>query len=88
MRSHPLVLTASLALAAQGCDAAATSIEGQVASDAVAQYEIVKRGGDRIQACVHAGLVTAAFLQAQDEASYRKWAEIEKRECAAAGVPQ
>lgn len=80
-----LALTAVLALAA-GCDT--SSIEKQVAQDAVAQFEIAKRSGDGMQTCVHAGLVSAAFLQAKDEASYRKWLAIEKQECAAAGVPQ
>lgn len=69
-----------------GCDTA--SIETQVAQDAVAQFEIAKRSGDGMQTCVHAGLVSAAFLQAKDETSYRKWLAIEKQECAAAGVAE
>jgi len=63
-------------------------IHNQVAQDAVAQFEMAKRSGDKMQACVHAGMVSAAFLQAKDEPSYRKWQATEKQECAAAGVPR
>lgn len=62
-------------------------IENQVANDSVQQYEIAKRSGDPMQACVHAGMVSAAFLQAKDEPNYRKWQAIEKTDCAAAGMP-
>jgi predicted amidophosphoribosyltransferase len=64
------------------------NIENQVATDAVAQYEIAKRNGDLMQTCVQAGMVSAAFLQAKDEASYGKWKTIEKDDCAKAGVPK
>ena len=63
-------------------------IHNQVAQDAVAQFDIAKRSGDGMQSCVHAGMVSAAFLQAKDEASYRKWQTIEKQECTAAGIPR
>lgn len=63
-------------------------IEDQVAQDSVKQYEIAKRGGDAMQACVYAGMVVAAFLQAKDEPNYRKWQAIEKGDCAGAGMPQ
>ncbi|HKQ48545.1 MAG TPA: hypothetical protein VJZ71_10780 [Phycisphaerae bacterium] len=62
-------------------------IEQQVAADAVKQYEIAKRSGTAIDAYVHAGLVAAAYLQAQDESNYRKWKAIEKQEATRAGVP-
>lgn len=42
------------------------------ATDAVTQYEIAKRQGDKMQICVQAGFVTAAFLQAKDEKNYRE----------------
>ncbi len=51
-------------------------IERTVAADSVRQYGIVKRNGSPMEACVHAGLVTAAFLQAEDERSYRHWKQI------------
>ena len=62
-------------------------IEKQVANDAVEQYEIAKRSGSAMDAYVHAGLVAAAYLQAKDEANYKKWREIEKEEAVRAGVP-
>lgn len=45
-------------------------IEAHVATDVVNQYEIAKRQGDPIQICVQAGIVSAAYLQAKDEANY------------------
>jgi hypothetical protein len=62
-------------------------IENQVATDAVSQYEIAKREGNAIQVCVHAGLVSAAYLQAKDEPNYQKWKKIENDDCRRAGVP-
>ncbi|MBP0625410.1 hypothetical protein [Cupriavidus consociatus] len=63
-------------------------IEKDVASDAVAQYQIVKQHGDRVDICVHAGLVAAAFIQAKDESNYARWKEVERVDCRAAGVPR
>lgn len=64
------------------------NIHEQVASDAIEQYEIAKRGGDTIQICVHAGMVAAAFMQAKDEGNYRSWLSRQNRDCEAAGMPQ
>jgi hypothetical protein len=64
------------------------NINQKVASDAVDQYNIAKRNGTKIDACVQAGLVTAAYLQAKDETSYQQWKAIQNADCAAAGVPQ
>lgn len=63
------------------------SIHNQVAGDAIKQYEIAKRSGDPMQACVHAGAVAAAFLQAKDESNYQTWLGTQKRDCRAAGLP-
>lgn len=63
-----------------------SNIEKQVASDSVKQYEIAKRSGTAMDACVHAGLVAAAYIQAKDEPSYQHWKEIEKSDCRIAGV--
>ena len=63
-------------------------IKQQVASDSVQQYNIAKRDGTKMDACVQAGLVTAAYLQAQDESSYQQWKQIESADCSAAGVPR
>lgn len=61
-------------------------IENQVALDAVKQYEIAKRNSSAMDAYVHAGLVAASYLQAKDEANYKKWKEIEKEEAKNAGM--
>jgi hypothetical protein len=58
----------------------------QLAADAVRQYEIIKRSGSAIDACAQAGLVSAAFLQAQDQTSYTFWKYREKVDCQEAGV--
>jgi len=62
-------------------------IQQQVAEDAVKQYEIAKRSGSAMDACVHAGLVAAAYLQAKDEANYQRWKQIEAEDCRRAGAP-
>ena len=64
------------------------SLYQQVSTDAVKQYEIAARQGDKIQICVQAGLVSAAYLQAKDEANYQSWKAVEKRDCSRAGMPQ
>jgi hypothetical protein len=63
-------------------------ITNQVAQDQVAQYNIAKRNGDAMQICVQAGMVSAAFLQSNDEPNFNKWKAVEKQDCAAAGLPQ
>lgn len=62
------------------------NLEQQVASDTVAQYQIAKRSGEPMDACIHAGMVTAAFLQAKDEANYQAWKKTEQDDCAKAGI--
>lgn len=73
-----------------GCDAATDmqmdKVHNKVADDMVAQYEIAKKQGDAMQTCVQAGMVSAAYLQAQDEAKYNEWKAIEKTDCKAAGI--
>jgi hypothetical protein len=69
-------------------ESAMNDIEQQVARDSVAQYGIAKRSGDKIQTCVHAGMVAAAYLQAQDERQYNEWLGVEKADCEAAGMPK
>ena len=81
-------MIASLALA--GCDAAVDaqmdSTYDKVSEDMIAQYEIAKKQGDAVQTCVQAGMVSAAYLQAQDETKYNEWKAIEKSDCKAAGI--
>ena len=61
-------------------------VEHKVANDAVDQYNIARRQGDRMQTCVAAGLVSAAYLQAKDDANYNIWKSTEKSDCIAAGI--
>jgi hypothetical protein len=63
-------------------------IENKVADDAVQQYEIAKRQGDKIQTYTQAGMVAAAYLQAKDEANYNKWKAIEDSCAKAAHIKQ
>jgi hypothetical protein len=60
----------------------------KVSDDAVAQYNIAKAQGDKIQICVQAGLVSAAYLQAQNQSSYNNWKDIQRMDCERAGIPQ
>ena len=64
------------------------SVYQQVASNAVKQYEIAKRSGSAVDACVQAGVVSAAYLQLQDETNYSQWKATQKSDCYLAGVPQ
>ena len=64
------------------------NIHNQVIIDSLNQYQIVKRNGTPIDACVQAGLVSASYLQAQKESEYREWKSIESSDCKAAGVPR
>lgn len=67
-------------------DSQMSAIENKVAEDAVKQYEIAKRNGSPMDAYVQAGLVSAAYLQANDEENYKKWKQIESQEAKAAGL--
>ena len=71
----------------QQAEAGLDEIYATVAEDAVRQYRIAKANGGPMDACVQAGLVVAAFLQAQDEVAYSRWKKTERSDCAAAGVP-
>jgi hypothetical protein len=52
-------------------------IKQNVAYDAVQQYEMAARGGDKMQMYSQASLCVAAYLQAKDEENYRKWLAIQ-----------
>ena len=62
--------------------------ENEVVKQALAQYDIAQRSGDPIQICVHAGFVSAAYMQAKDEGNYQKWLATEKQACRTASVPR
>ena len=61
-------------------------ITNKVATDAVEQFRIAERQGNKMQICVQAGLVAAAYLQAKAEGPYQTWKATEERLCRAAGV--
>jgi hypothetical protein len=64
------------------------SINNKVVEDAKEQYEIVKRNGSKIEACSHAQMVSAAYVQAKDEAGLQAWKPTQKKDCRAAGMPE
>lgn len=81
-----LVLAITLTACDQAVEAQMDSTYDKVSSDMVAQYDIAKKQGDAMQTCVQAGMVSAAYLQAKDEAKYNEWKAIEKTDCKAAGI--
>jgi len=58
----------------------------EVARDAEARYQIAARNGSAMDACVQAGFVKAAWLQAGNEAEYARWTGVHRQRCAAAGI--
>lgn len=58
----------------------------EVTKDVVAQYKIAKNQGDKMQICVQAGFVAAAYLQAKDAVNYEKWQIIKREDCSRAGL--
>ena len=56
-------------------------IHDQVARDAADQYNIALSQGDSVQICVQAGLVAAAYLQAERPMQYREWKKLEDEKC-------
>ncbi len=67
--------------------ASSSDVSNQVANEFEKQYLMAKRNGaSAVDICVQAGLVSAGYLQSQDESNYSKWKLIEKQDCLAAGV--
>jgi hypothetical protein len=63
-------------------------IEVQAVADAVTRYESARQQGDVRQACAQARLVSQAYQQADDEANYQKWQDIEASNCRFVDFPQ
>jgi hypothetical protein len=63
-------------------------IEVQAVADAVTQYEAARQQGDVRQACAQARLVSEAYQQADDEAHYQKWKDIEASDCRFVDFPR
>lgn len=70
----------------QKIDDSMQKIHDQVAQDAIAEFEIAHRGEDKMDACVQAGMVAQAFLQAKNEEKYNHWKKVEKGVCESAGI--
>ena len=69
---------------AQSSQRAASSMQDiydKVVDDAESQYQIARSSGSQVDICVQAGMVAAAYLQAQDQPGYSRWKMIEKRDC-------
>ncbi len=64
-----------------------SSIEKQVISDSIRQYNIAVRTGNYMDAYVQAGIITAAYLQTENEAKYVEWKAIQKRLGRTLGIP-
>lgn len=62
-------------------------IHKQVIEDAIKQYESIKSSEDKIEVCVYAGMVTAAYVEAKNEKEAQKWKAIEDQDCKKAGIP-
>ncbi|MEN9911688.1 MAG: hypothetical protein RI956_132 [Pseudomonadota bacterium] len=68
-------------------DSSMNSIKAKVAQDFEEQYNFTKQQGDKMEICVQAMSVSAAYLQAKDEENYKKWKQIEKADCKKSGMP-
>jgi hypothetical protein len=63
-------------------------IERQVVNDQIEQLKITLKHGSPMETCVQAEMVTAALLQAKDEAGYAEWKKLQRKARKAAGLPQ
>lgn len=57
-----------------------------VAEDTIEEYQLLKKNGDKMGACIRAGIITEAYLSAKDEAKWKEWKTIEKSDCKKAGL--
>ncbi len=81
-----LVVSNEISSLMSGESSSVKAVNDSVANDAINEYQIAKRQGDRMQVCVQAGMVAAALLLAKNEADYRTWKNIEHVDCAEAGI--
>ena len=63
-----------------------SSMKDDVARDAEHQYELADQSGNKIDKCVQAGMVAAAYLQADNADKYREWVSTRNLDCAVAGI--
>jgi hypothetical protein len=65
-----------------------SNIEEQVTRDAVIEYGIAKRQGDKMQIYVSASMVCAACLQSKNEVAYKYWKTVEDTARQLVGIPK
>lgn len=82
----PRTLTQTITDAA--VDPQLNAISDKVARDSVEQYEMSRKSGDKMEICVRAGLVAAAYNQAKNQAMYLHWKQNERDDCQEAGITQ
>jgi hypothetical protein len=58
------------------------TVAEEAASGEVIQYGYTARTGTPTEVCRQAGVVADAYLDALDEAGYKRWKQIEKHNCA------
>jgi formylmethanofuran dehydrogenase subunit E-like metal-binding protein len=80
------VITVTCTACGQLANSNFQQIKNQVADDAVKQYLMTVKSGSLMDQCVQAGLVSAAYLQAEDQSNYAAWKGIETSACARAGI--
>jgi hypothetical protein len=56
-------------------------VREKVIKDAEREYQIASASGTRIDRCVQAGMVAAAYLQAHNQPSYQSWKMREEADC-------
>jgi hypothetical protein len=63
-------------------------INRQVSSQMEDEYKMAVKDGSPMDICVHAGLVSAGYLQSGDQEKYREAKSTERSACRAAGLPE
>jgi predicted component of type VI protein secretion system len=56
-------------------------VRAQFVADAVQRFDIAKRNGSPMDACVAARAAATAFLVVKDEPGYAQWKKVEEAEC-------
>lgn len=69
-------------------EAVSAGIDKQVLKETAEQYAFAKTNGSAMDACVHAGFLCAAFMQAKDADGFKKCKAIERADCKKAGIPR
>lgn len=62
------------------------NIEQKVRNDLLTQYEFTKKHGTASEIYVQSSFIVAHYLQAKDEANYKKWKTIARQDAKKAGV--